>query len=568
MAAGLARWVPLATLGPLLAWMVLLPLALLGVSALTPTGFPPDPGWTLGHFRTVYGAGGFWRYVGNTVSFALGATALALSLGTVLAWLVERTDLPGRGAVRALIVLPMATPPILMAIGWVMLASPRIGFLNDALRVGLGLDSAPFDIYSVWGMIFVEGLSLVPTTYLMLAPAFRNMDPNLEEAALASGASPAQVIRRILLPLLAPSLLAAAAFLLIVGFVVFDVPATIGMPAGIFVLSSRIYYLANDAPGGFPDYGSVSAIAMFLLAMLVVLAVAYQRFTAHASRFVTVTGKGYRVRPTSLGRWRHVAIGGVTLYFLLAVVAPLGILVWSSLMPYQAKVSREALSLVTMANHIEFLANPRALGAARNSIVISVVSATLVAVLALVIAWVAVRSRAVGRRFLDLLAFVPIAIPGVMISVGLIYVYLTVKGLQLYGTIWIIVVAYVTVYLSYGSRAMNGVMLQLSPDLEEAARTCGAGWFATMRRIVGPLTLPAVLAVWIWVVAHCLRELTSALMLQGRDNKTLSALLFDYWAGGQPTKAATVGVWLIVAVLLVVSLWQFLASRRERARAM
>lgn len=556
------RWLPTLLLGGILVYLVVVPLALMVISSFRPSGLPLDPGWTLANYSRTYSDPNFYKMVWTTTQFAFGSTVGALTIGVFVAWLVERTDLPLKGLVRAMVILPMATPPVLLAIGWVMLLSPRIGFLNIILMTVFGLERAPINIFSLGGMIFVESLSLVPSTFLILSPAFRNMDPNLEEAALTSGASLWTMIRRILFPLLIPAILAASAFLLIVGFVVFDIPGTIGMPVGIFVLASRIVYLAKDAAGGISQYGLISAIAVFFMAILLLLAYAYQKATGQASRFVTVTGKNYRPRPFRLGRWRWLAFSVVSLDFFLATIAPLGILVWTSLMPYLAPVSVDMLSKVTLANHMEFFFNRRVVQATQNSVVISVVAATVVALLSILVSWVVVRSRAAGRPLLDALAFLPIAIPGAMIGMALIYVYLVLPT-GIYESIWIIVIAYVTTYLSFGSRTTHGVMAQIHRDLEDAARTSGADWLFLMRRIIVPLTLPAALAVWIWVLAHSMRELTSALLLHGGDNRTLPVLLWNYWSGGEPNKAAAVGVWLVVAMLLVVSAWQ-IVSRRDR----
>ena len=236
-------------------------------------------------------------------------------------------------------------------------------------------------------------------------------------------------------------------------------------------------------------------------------------------------------------------------------------------MPYQAPVSLEMLAKVTFANHEAFFSNRRVIQATQNSVVIAIVAATFVALLSVLVSWIVVRSRAAGRCFIDALAFLPIAIPGTMIGVALIYVYLSLNFIDIYGSVWIIVVAYVTTYLSFGSRATHGVMAQLHQDLEDAARTSGAGWLRLMRRIIVPLAFPAVLAVWIWVLAHCMRELASALLLQGGDNRTLPVLLWNYWSGGEPNKAAAVGVWLVAALLVVVSLWQFMVERGRRTGA-
>lgn len=559
-------WLPSIVLGAILAYLVIVPLAIMFLSSFRPSGMPLDPGWTLDHYLRTYSDPNFYGMVWTTAQFAAGSALGALSLGILIAWLVERTDLPAKGLVRAMVILPMATPPVLMAMGWVMLLSPRTGFFNTVLISLFDLNKAPINIFSLGGMIFVQSLSLVPSTFLILAPAFRNMDPNLEEAALVSGASLWTMVRRVLLPLLLPAILAAAAFLLIVGFVVFDIPGTIGMPVRIFVLASRIVYLANDAAGGISQYGPISAMALFFLAILLLLAYVYRRATAQVGRFATVTGKNYRPRPFPLRGWRWPALGVVSLYFFLATVAPVAILLWTSLMPYLAPISPDMLAKVTLANHREFFSNQRVVQATQNSLLIALVAATAVALASLLISWVVVRSRAAGRNLLDALSFLPIAIPGVVIGMALVYVYLLLHFTGIYGSIWIIAIAHFTTYLSFGSRATHGVMAQLHQDLEDAARTSGAGWLLLMRRIVGPLTLPASLGVWVWVIAHSLRDLSSALLLQGGDNRTLPVLLWNYWSGGEPNKAAAVGVWLVVAMLVVVSAWQ-IVNRPDRAAA-
>lgn len=565
--AKIVQMLPVLLTGALLAWLVLVPLAVLVVSAFKPTGLLRDPGFTLAHVIETYSSAQFWGLVGATLQFAVGSTALALLLGGTLAWLVERTDLPAPALVRALVILPMATPPFLLAISWIILLSPRTGVINSLAMNAFGLDAPPFNIYSLGGMIFVEGLALVPSAFLILAPAARNLDPSLEESALTSGAGTFQLIFRIILPLMLPALAGTAIFLMIVSFVVFDVPGTIGMPSRIFVLSSQLYSLVADSPRGIPEYGKVSAMALMFTLGLLALTLLYHRLMRHAGRFATVTGRGYRPRPFRLGRLRYVAIAAVVLYFLCAVLAPLMILVWTSVMPFQAPVSVAAAKMATLANHREFLANPFIEAATVNSIVVAVVASTAVAALSLVTAWVSIKSRAPGHRAIDALAFLPLAMPGVLIATALIYVYLAVKIIPIYGTIWIIAVAYVTIYLSFGSRTMNGVVLQLHSELEEAARMSGAGVFATVRRIIVPLAAPGLAAVWIWVFAHCLRELTAALMLQGADNATLPALLYSYWSGGETNKAAAVGVWLVIGLLAVVIIWQLLARFAARSGA-
>jgi iron(III) transport system permease protein len=556
-------------MGLVLGYLVLVPLALVILSSFRPSGFPLEPGFTLRNYATAYGDPGFPALLRTTLLFALGSSSVALALGLGLAWLVERSDLPGRNALRGLVLLPMATPPILLAIAWAMLLSPRNGVLNQFLTNTFALGKAPFDIYTLPGMVFVQGMALVPTAYLFLAPAFANMDPSLEDAAMASGAGTWTLIRRIMVPILWPAILSAAIFLVIVSLVVFDVPGALGIPARIFVLSSKIYYLVADNPGGIPLYGQVSALAMLFLVILLGLGLAYHHLTRHAHRYRTVTGKGFRPRIFPLGHGMPFAAAALILYFLLSVVAPLLILLWMSLMPYQTGISWAAFKLLTLENHLDFLKNTRVLAATRNSLVIAVVAATCVSLLSLLVSWLTARLRVPGRQALDILAFIPIAVPGVMIGVALMFVYISLGSvLPIYGTIWIIALAYLTQYLPFGTRVTTGVMMQLHPELEEAGSTSGAGRLRILRRITLPLVWPAIAAVWIWVLAHALRELSSALLLQGRDNKVIPTLLWDYWSGGEPNRTAAGGLWLTVVLVLFLVLWRSVSRRAgiERMR--
>jgi len=549
-----------------LIWLVVAPLVILLICAFRPTGFLLDPGFTTQHITDTWADPQLWRLFGRTLQFAIGSTALALVIGTALAWLVERTDIAGAGLIRALMILPMAMPPFIMAIAWIILLSPRTGVANLALTQIFGLTSAPLDIYNMTGMIFVEGLALSPSAFLIMAPAFRKLDATLEEAALMSGAGMVDVVRRIALPLLAPALAGSAIYLLIVSLVVFDVPGAIGHPVGILLVSTHVYDLLFHSPMGLPEYGAVSAIAIIIAAALVALCLLYQRLTRTAGRFTTITGKASRQRTVPLGRARPFAQAGVVLFVLLTVVAPICAIGWTSLLPYQMAFSMDALRQMSFANHRVFLTDPALLKVIGHSLLIALTASFAATGLALLIAWVVVKTNAPGRRLLDLLAFLPLAFPGVLIATALIYVYLSIPLVRIYGTIWIIAVAHTTVFLSYSSRAMNAAMLQLHNELEEAARMSGARWLTVMRRIVVPLLLPALAAVWIWVFTHSVRELSSALLLQGRDNATLPTLLFSYWNQGYPTTTAAVAIWLVLGLVTLMAIGQGLqaiAARRS-----
>ena len=497
----------------------------------------------------------------NTFAFAFGATLVALLLGLSLAFLLERTDVPFRKTWRTSIILSMAIPPMLSAIAWTLLLSPRIGAVNIVLGGWLGLSGPLFNVYSLPGMIFVEGLALVPSAYLMLASPVANMGQSLDEAAAMSGAGPLRRMLRIQLPMLAPAIASAAIVLFTVGLVVFDVPGIIGIPANLFVFSTHIFNLAHNPPESIPRYGEIGALSFMFLAVLFVLVFWYQRLGREAQRFVSITGKAWKSQPAHLGAWRWPLAGVIALYCTVTIMLPFFVLLWTSFLPYQARFSMQLLDLLTLDNHLAFLRNARALNATWNAIEVALVSASVVAILAFAVAAYVHRSAGPGRRLIDALSVAPLGIPGVMVGLALIFVYLSLDSVPVYGTIWIIVIAFVTEYLAYGSRTMGGVMVQLHPELEEAARMSGARPARVILRILAPLFMPAALAVWIWVFAHALRALSIPVMLQGRDNIVLSTLLWGYWNTGEPTIAAAIGVWLVALLLLATIIWQVCARK-------
>lgn len=563
--ADLWRTVAIGAITLIVLYFTVAPLALLLVSSLKQGGLPGDRGLTLEHYVTTYTDPRTYTLLGSSLLFAAGTAVFALCLGLVLAWLLERTDMPARGFWRLLVLVPMATPPLILAMSWILLLSPRIGAINHLLMFVFGLEQAPFNIFSFPGMIFVQGLALVPVAFLTIAPAFRNMDPALEEAAATAGASLWGTLRRVVLPLLAPSLGAAAAFLFIVGLVVFDIPGILGLPVRIMVFSSKVFMAANPA-AGLPEYGQASSLALVFLVILGLLSWVYFRLIRQSHRFVTVTGKGFRPRLLRLGRWRYLALALVLLYFVLAVAAPLGILVWTSLLPYYTKVSAKMLPLLSLKNYWQLFAHPKVLLALRNTAIVVVAAASGVAVLSGLVSWVIVRIGGGLGALLDVLSFLPVAIPNILLGLALVYVYLTVKFIPIYGTVWILVVAYITQYLSFGTRATNGAYLQIQKDLEEAAQVAGASWGQTMRRIVVPLVAPALAGVWIWVAGHAMRELSAALMLTGGKNVVLSTLLWGFWESGEMTRAAALAVLFTLALTVLVMVSGLVSRRSESAR--
>lgn len=475
-------------------YLTVTPLLFLLISSLKETGLPTDPGLTLNHYFDTYADRRTYRLLGTSLLFASGTTAVAMLLGSLLAWLFERTDMPARERLRAVVLLPMAVPPIILAMGWVLLLSPRIGLFNHILMALMGLDAPPFNAYSLGAMVFVQGLAGVPLAYLTLGPIMRSMDPSLEEAAAMSGSSPGQTLLRVTLPLAAPAVGAGAAYLFVASLVTFDIPGILGLPTGIRVFSTEIFLAANPA-AGFPQYGRVSSLSMVFLVILASITLAYFGLIRKAHRYVTVTGKGFRPRPIALGRWRYLAAAFVFLYAEIAVVAPLGALVWTSLVPYYSQVSAKMLHLLSLDNYVALIHHPRFAQALANSAKVTLLAGSLVTALAALVSWAVVRSGTRAAQLLDTLAMVPLAIPNSLLGLALTYVYLSLPVVPVYGTIWILVIAYVTAYLPFGTRVANGAYLQLHRELEEAAAMSGANWWQTMRHVLLPLIAPALVGI-------------------------------------------------------------------------
>jgi iron(III) transport system permease protein len=556
------RVVLAVVLALLIGALTVVPLATVVVGSFRPMGFVGGEGFTLEHYAQVWGSAHTWDLIANTLVFAAGSTFIAILIGLPLAWLLERSDFPGRDFFAAAILVPMIVPPLLLAIGWVLIMSPRIGVIPLALKPVLGSWAAWLDIYGMGGMMFVQALAYIPTTVLMFGPVVRNMDPAYEQAAIISGASVVQTIARISLPFLLPSILSVATILMIVGTLAFDVPAVIGMPAKVAVMSEEIYLYMNP-PNGIPEYGASAALNSSLFILLTVALIAYLRLTAHAARFATISGKGYRSERLQLGRWRWWATAFVAAYFLMAVAMPFLALVWASLVPYYTGFDAALLSRATPAAYVEMFANPRLWRAAGNAAVIAITAAVGVTALSLAASWLILRSRVRFAFVLDILSMVPIGVPHLMMGVALIFVFFSFKAVPLYGTIWLIALGHLVAYLPVASRMMQAGLLQIGRELEEAAMMSGGSVMQGMRRIVMPLLKPTLIAIMIWIAVHSLREFSIAVMLQSGKNEVISTILFSLWDTGKPDRAAAVAVVLMLCLGALIGMSNLLLRDRS-----
>lgn len=506
-----------------------------------------DPGavFTLQNYAKAYLDKEFYRLLLNSVYFSLGTCGMSLVIGTYLAWLAERTNTPLRHAFVVMALIPFIIPGVLSTIAWILLLSPKIGLINLGLQRLLDLDAAPFNIYSMWGMIWVESIHLYPLVFLLMSAALRNMDTSLEEAALTSGSSALATFRHITFPLMRPAAFGVFLIVFVRGIEAFEVPALVGTPAKISVFTTKIFLAIHQFPS---DVGLASAYAVTLLVISAAGVFVYGRITRQTERFATVTGKGYRPRVIDLGRWKYATCASGLLIFVLAAVLPALVLLWASFIPYYGIPSAELLAKVTLGNYKYVLNFPMFWDALRNSFVLSVTTATLIMLLTSVIAWITVKSRIPGSGVLDTLVFLPIAMPGIVLGVSLIWVYLSLP-LPVYGTIWILLVAYVTKFMPYGIRAASATMIQINRELEEASFTSGASWIQTFGRIILPLLMPGFVAGWIYISIVALRELSSSILLYSPESIVLSILAFDLWDGGEYTYVSALGVLMVLLLI-------------------
>ncbi|HWX75912.1 MAG TPA: iron ABC transporter permease [Candidatus Acidoferrales bacterium] len=546
--------------------LVLVPLSFLILGSFSTARLPTDfsletMGWV--NYLKVYTDPDTYALLGNTVVYVAGSALLGISLSVTLAWLVERTNMPGKVWIYAGVPMTLAVPGMLQAMAWVLLLSPRIGLINKSLQNLLDLDQPPINIYSLGGMIFLEGLRLVPTAFLMLVPLMRSMDPTLEEAAAVSGARPFSATRKVTLRLLAPGLVAVMIYQVMTALEVFEIPGILGLPAGIYVFSTKIYAIIRSATF-MPVYGQANALAMVYLLIAVVTTYFYARMISRVEKYTIITGKGYRPRLFDLGGWRYLALALVFLYLFLAILLPFLVFAYASFLSYLQTPSLEAMKGMTLKNY-RFLAQYGEAGdALKNTILMVMMTATATVLLSFFVSLVVVRSKFWGRKLLDQLAFVPHAIPGIVLGIAFFWVFLKIDFLPIYGTVWAISIGFTVSFLSYGSRAMNASLLQIHKELEEAAYVSGARPWRTLWRVFLPLMLPTFVGVWIWVVLHAVRIAGLPLILyEGPRNQVLSILIWNMWDQGYVPAVAAIGTLLMLTLLLLTLAVRYIGFRRQ-----
>ena len=538
-------------------WIAIGPLLMLLFSSVTAdrNRLPfESPELSLENYFHILTSGNTLQVLFNTAAFTIGATTVGVGAAIFMAWLIERTDVWGRRTLFVLVLIPMAIPSTLYAMSWTLLLTPNSGFINVLLK-NIGLGFIEFNVYSLGSMIAIQGLSLACHAYLLIAVAFRTLDASWEEQSFVAGHRVFETVRRITLPILKPALFAALLFFTVVSLETFDIPITLGLTSRIQVFSTQIYWDTHPESGRLPSYGLASAQSVIFLIIALALIRWYQRQTQSAKSFVTITGRGYRQGRMKLGRWRWPLFVLGVAFIIVAVALPVLMLIWRSLLRFYLYPSARAFSLLNVNAYLSIFSDPDMPRVLFNTSVLTVVSAGLASIIAAAVAWQVVRSTISPqwRKRLHTLAFLPQSFPSVVIGLALVLIYIWLP-LPIYGTIWIIVLAMLTKFVAYSTGTMIAAQMQVSTELEEASRVSGAGSTRTYWRIVLPLIFPALVACFLWVAIHVVRELGLALILYTLQSQVLSTKLWLLWENGRVADACATGVLTIVVLLALLAL--------------
>jgi len=484
----------------------------------------------------------------NTVIFTTGSAVVATLLALFLAYLNTRTNIPFKFLFRIISIIPMMIPHILFSVSWVLLLNPSNGLINLFLREVFDLQQAPFNVYTLPGMILVEGLLDLPIAYLILAPALAAFDVSLEESSKVCGASNFKTLIRVTLPVLRPAILAAIILVTVRSLASFAVPSVIGMPGRIYVLATHIYRII--ATGFTPDYGMAAAVGMSALATSIVLIYLYRYLTSASEKYVTVSSRGYRPTLIDLKNARYALFGIVGLISFVLILLPVLVLFYTSLVPYSMVPGAKAFSLMSWKNWTAVLADPISLLSLKNSIFLGVAGATLGIILSIFVSYVIVKVRSPAAGVLESLSFLSFSFPGIVVGVGFMWFFVQTP---LYATIWSLLIGYIATYLPYGIRPLTSAFVQIHSHLEESSRVCGGGAFYTLRRIVIPLLIPGIVSGWILMATMFVRELTLSVVLSRPGTEVLAVQIFRFAEDGLWGKLSALGIMMIfISMLLVV----------------
>ena len=497
--------------------------------------------FTLDKYIQAYTDPAFFEVIANTIVFVLGSSTLATGLALFLAYLNNRTDIPFKFLFQIISIIPMMIPHLLFSVSWALLLNPSNGIMNLVLKQAFSLESAPFNIYSLPGMILVEGLLDLPIAYLIIAPAMGSFDVTLEESSRVFGAGTWLTLRRVTLPVLRPAILAAFILGVVRSLASFAVPSVLGMPGRVYVLATYLYEMI--ARGFAPDYGKAAAVGMSVLAASIILIIVYRILTSESERYVTISSRGFRPAVVELKGARIPLFLVVGLLSLILIVLPVAVLFYTSLVPYSMVPSARAFSLMSWKHWIEVLEDPISVLSLKNSLLLGVAGATLGVLLSIFVAYVIVKVRSTASGVLESLSYLSFSFPGIVIGIGFMWFFVQTP---LYATLWALLIGYIAIYMPYGIRPLSSAFVQIHAHLEESSRVCGASPLTTMRRILVPLLVPGIVSAWILMATMFVRELTLSVVLSRPGTEVLAVQILRFAEDGLWGKLSALGIMMIL----------------------
>jgi iron(III) transport system permease protein len=508
-------------------------------------------GLHLDNYLRVFGDRDILPMLGNSVLYAAGSAALGTGLGALLAWIVARTNTPGKALVELMPLYPILMPPIMKNIAWILLLAPKSGILNNMLQQYFGITEPVFNAFSMAGMIWVFGVACVPLGYLFLLPVFLSFDPSLEESAYIAGSKPVHTMLKITFPLAVPAFLSAFVLNFLRGLRSFETPVLQGTPGNIKVFVSRVY----DSMALEFNTGLATAYSIVLVAMSIITLYFYIRTTRFSERYATITGKGYRVNVIDIGPWKYVTFLAVFLYFLVGIAIPFVVLIVVSMIPYfDYETFMKFPSNAVLSNYFIVMKHPSFVSGLYNSLILSVSIAVITVLAGIVMAFTIYRTRAIGMKIFEFIGTLPLAFPPLVLSVGLVIIFL---GTPLYNSLWALGLGLFVAYFPYAFRNASGSIVNIHKELDEAAWVHGAKWRHVFFRITLPILKPSVGGALFYIFVEAVRNVDVAVLLTSPGKEYGPVTLFEYFRVGQWAEAAAGGVIYLIILTIAVSIAKF-----------
>ncbi len=556
-------WIPVALLVGILGIILAYPLGLLLVKSFVISRPGQPTVWAIDGWLAAFTDVNLAVAIGNTFYLAFVRVVITSALAIFFAWVVTRTDTPLKGFIEVTLWLGFFLPLLPMTMGWVLLLDPYYGLINRLLMSVLALSAPPFDVYSYWGIIWCHLAFSTSVRFLLMTPAFTAMDAALEDAARTSGSSNLGVLWRITIPILAPAILASTALGFIRSLESLEIEMVLGIPAGIYVVPTKVWDYIHWEPPLYDRATALCSIFLFFVFFLIWL----HRIFLRGKEFTTVSGRSYMVRTFPLGRWRWLTCAFCLLFILVMIILPLATLMMGTFMEFFGNFDMERVW--TVRHWTAVFSDAVFLRSLQNTLILGLGAGIVGTLLYALISYVIVRTRLAGRGVIDVLSWLPWALPGVLISLALLWAVLgsgdSVK--LIYGTVSVLVLAIIIKEMPLGTQIIKAGVLQISHELEEASSAAGATWLAGFRRIMLPLLKPTMMAVGIIVFISAARDIPTVIFLSTHQTRTLSLLMLDYIADANKEKAAVLGVFLVLLIFALLLIGRLLGFRRSAVRS-